>query len=90
MSETHSEQIARVEMMAEGQETWDLSDHDTQALVTVLGDRAELLKALQECARVLEDMGHGQLVCALDAKVAIGEAEGKRMRINLNPPIRRA
>lgn len=86
MSETHAEQIARVEMMAEGQDTWDLSPNDLDALNAVLYDRAELLKALQECVRVLEDMGHGQLVCALDAKVAIGEAEGKRMRIPLDIP----
>jgi hypothetical protein len=46
----------------------------------------ELLEALRECLRVLTDMGHGQLVCALDAKVAIGEAEGKRMRITLDMP----
>lgn len=86
MNETHAEQIARVEMMAESQETWDLSENDTQALVTVLTDRNELLKALRECLRVLTEMGHGQLVCALDAKVAIGQAEGKRMRIPLDLP----
>jgi len=86
MSETHAEKIARVEMMAEGQDTWDLSDNDTEALTVILRERSDLLKALRECVRVLEDMGHGQLVCALDAKVSIGEAEGRRMRITLDLP----
>lgn len=43
--ESHAEQITRVEMMAEGQDTWDLSENDTSALSAVLMDRAMLLRA---------------------------------------------
>ena len=35
-AETRKEQIARVEMMATGNDTWDLSDKDVAALKTVL------------------------------------------------------
>lgn len=46
MPESHQEQVSRVEMMAEGHDTWDLSDNDTAALKTVLGDRKLILDAL--------------------------------------------
>jgi hypothetical protein len=48
MSETFQEQLARVEMMAEGHDTWDLSDNDTAALKAVLAERSDLLEALEE------------------------------------------
>lgn len=75
MSESHADRIARVEAMAAGGETWDLSDNDIAALRTVLSDRAELLKWLKWY--VDHSVGHP------DARIAIGEAEGKRMRIEL-------
>jgi len=37
VSETNEEMLARVEMMAAGNPTWDLSDNDRRALIYVLG-----------------------------------------------------
>lgn len=45
--ETYDEQIARVEMMAAGDNKWDLSDNDLAALRAVLKERAELLRWLK-------------------------------------------
>jgi hypothetical protein len=36
MTENYSEQLSRVHLMAEGDETWDLSDNDTAALRAVI------------------------------------------------------
>ncbi len=96
--ETHAEQIARVEMMAQGDATWDLSENDMVALTAVLTDRSELLKALQNlmyCEMRISPppydhkcmwCGHCIQRAKNDARIAIGEAEGKRMRIALDLP----
>jgi hypothetical protein len=72
MPEPHSEQIARVEMMAAENnawdDSWDLSDNDKAALTTVLTERAELLKWLKWYAD--NPGGHPE------ARIAIGKAEG--------------
>lgn len=48
MPEYHNEQISRVNQMANGGDTWDLSDNDMAALRTVLDERKELYEALKE------------------------------------------
>lgn len=73
--ESHDEQIKRVERMASDDLAWSLSRFDLIALNTVLKERAELLKWLKWYAD--NPQGHP------DARIAIGEAEGKRMRIEL-------
>lgn len=89
-SESHAEQIARVEGMASGDSTWDLSDNDCAALATVLKERAELLQAMKTALAYLDRDGikpsewyrlSGEHVASF--RIAIGEAEGKRMRIEL-------
>lgn len=88
--ESHDEQIARVGCMASGDPTWDLSDNDVEALKTVLKDRAELLNTLKSALAYLDRGGiersewykvTGEQVRAF--RIAIGEAEGKRMKIEL-------
>ena len=75
-NESHEEQLARVEGMAAGGATWDLSDNDRAALSMVLKERALLLKWLKFYAD--NSAGHPE------ARIAIGEAEGRRMRIELD------
>ncbi len=60
--ETHSEQIDRVRLMAEGDETWDLSGNDCAALKALLLDRQVLLSLLKrvmdgfECGIFVRDV----------------------------------
>jgi hypothetical protein len=49
MTESHAEQISRVEQMAQGDSgTWDLSLNDEAALRTVVQERRDLLTALKD------------------------------------------
>lgn len=50
-SESHADQIRRVEGMASGDSTWDLSDNDCTALATVLKERTELTEMAQVVCR---------------------------------------
>lgn len=50
--ETAEQQLARVELMAGGSETWDLSANDQAALKTVLQQRDAALEALRPFARL--------------------------------------
>ena len=77
-SESHDEQLSRVRMMAEGNDTWDLSENDCAALKMVLRERDALLYWLKRYA----DNAYGHP----SARIVIGEAEGKRMRIELPIP----
>ncbi len=78
--ERHSERIARVEMMAGGDSTWDLSDNDCEALMTVLAERMELLRVLREIVSAVEIEGASKSLfqvihnAALDV---IRKAEGR-------------
>lgn len=69
--EPHDDQIARVEMMADGGEKWDLSPNDLAALRTVLDERAALLSALKEIHEPC-DGGEDCYTCPVIAK-----AEGR-------------
>jgi hypothetical protein len=48
MSEAFEEQMARMRMMANGGDKWDLSPNDRAALVAVLGRYAEMEAALHQ------------------------------------------
>lgn len=75
MSESHKEQIARVNMMATGlDDTWDLSDNDCAALCTVLKEREVLLEALKKYMEYFGDPANGVLI---GARAAIAKAEGR-------------
>lgn len=53
MAESFEDQLSRVEQMATGDPTWDLSDNDIAALQAVLSDRRKLLmitKSAPACA----------------------------------------
>ena len=50
MSESFEDKLSRVEQMASGSETWDLSDNDIAALKAVLADRRGLYNRVQEVA----------------------------------------
>lgn len=52
MSETYREQVRRVQMMAKGSPTWDLSDNDMAALTAVL---TELDAYAMEIAELRKD-----------------------------------
>jgi hypothetical protein len=75
MSETHKEQIARVEMMAKA--AW-LSDNDVLALRAVLEDRAALLAAcaLASQCEGLQNWGGGRSLALEEVREAIDRAEG--------------
>lgn len=92
-TETHEDQLARVESMAGGHPKWDLSTNDLIALRTVLKERAELLAAMKTALGYLDRGGieksewyrlSGEHVRSF--RIAIGEAQGKRMRIELDLP----
>lgn len=47
------EQLARVEMMASGDPTWDLSDNDLADLTALLSEREELLERVARAEEAL-------------------------------------
>jgi hypothetical protein len=80
MSETLDEKLSRVEMMASGDATWDLSQNDLAALRAVLKDRAWMQECFSSATRQLHEQFHAASVFAdaivrLQAKVAELEAE---------------
>ena len=86
MSESFKEQLSRVQMMADGSPTWDLSDNDTAALEAVLASHAELFVAL-EAAK--EELCHcaDKFGCSMDdslfgvlrkVNAAIAKARGEK------------
>jgi hypothetical protein len=80
MSETHKEQIARVEMAASDRDTWDLSDNDVLALKAVLEDRAALLAACASASQCegLQNWGGGRSLALEEVREAIDRAEGRK------------
>lgn len=60
-NESRDEQIARVQAMAEGQDTWDLSDNDLAALRTVLAERAAAERETERLKVLLAESKRGEL-----------------------------
>ena len=81
MSETWDEKLARVEMMASGDATWDLSQNDlAAALRAVLKDRAWMQECFSSATRQLHEQFHAasqfaDAIVRLQAKVAELEAQ---------------
>ncbi len=74
--ESHSEQLSRAEMMADGSATWDLSKNDRAALKTVLDDRDDLLSACKALVGYFASDDDYRAAVA-EAKAAVEKAEGK-------------
>lgn len=72
-SETHREQVERVELMAANVRWRELSDNDCAALRTVLLDRAELLEALTALLASVEYARIGALIID-NARAALTKA----------------
>jgi hypothetical protein len=79
MSESFKDQLSRVQMMADGSPTWDLSDNDTAALTALLKSHEEILEALQNCVNGLGcQPGYVNGLALSRAKIAIAQALGAK------------
>ncbi len=79
MSETLKDQISRLEGMAAGDPTWDLSDNDQAAIRTLLDQRNELLEALNKLRGAIDGIGMEYPYlseCKAIALKAIAKSEG--------------
>ena len=51
----NAEQLLRIELMATGDPTWDLSENDIEAIKAILAERTALREALSALIAGLED-----------------------------------
>lgn len=70
------DQLSRIEQMASGSPTWDLSPNDLAALRAILAERAEVVRILSEACNSASNPGAHRL--ALKCLTAMGERVPER------------
>ena len=67
----NAEQLLRIELMATGDPTWDLSENDIEAIKAILAERAALRESLAALITGLENAVHEVLCRFGEARAAL-------------------